>query len=459
MQFDIPTIFVTLVLVSAMAGLFLWLQFHYNREIPGLAAAAIGDGCLAVGYLLIALRGSISEVVSLVVANALVFIGYGLFVVSARQFFHMKVRGLYLGLALAAYVVEFAYFSYIVPSVLVRLLVYLAVYGGMMAYVLHLLYRKYGLLRSRTCLVASGFLALSALGSVVCAVMSLQAGGAHDILSQRTANALVLLEQLVFVVGWAFSFSLMVNQRVYDEKLKADRDLVEYAEALALSNRDLEQFSIAISHDLQEPLRTVSSFVQLLERRYGAQMGPEAGEFIGYVVDGVHRMKALILDMLSYARVQGAEAEFEAVDLGAIYAEAVAMLDARIGATGATVTAQPLPMVKGNRALLVSLLQNLIGNALKYQPEIQTPDIRVSAQPSGEFWEIAVADNGIGIDPQYHDRIFEVFRRLHPLDRYGGTGVGLALCRRIVERHGGRIWVDSRVGQGATFRFTLPAAI
>jgi PAS domain S-box-containing protein len=224
---------------------------------------------------------------------------------------------------------------------------------------------------------------------------------------------------------------------------------------LGRSNKDLEQFAYVASHDLQEPLRMVSSYTQLLARRYGGQLDASADKFIAYAVDGANRMQRLIEDLLAYSRVGSRAKGFELTDGTAVLDRALANLKAAIDASGAVVTHGPLPTVVHDDLLLVQLFQNLIGNAIKFHVEMP-PRIHVSAEPKGEEWVFAVRDNGIGIDPQYAQRIFTIFQRLHTNEEYSGTGIGLAICKKIVERRGGRIWVQSQPGSGSTFYFTVP---
>jgi signal transduction histidine kinase len=234
---------------------------------------------------------------------------------------------------------------------------------------------------------------------------------------------------------------------------------------LARSNDDLQQFAYVASHDLSEPLRKVANFCQLLERQYAPQLDDRARQYIDFAVDGAKRMQVLITDLLALSRVGRTTESFIDLDLDAKLDQALANLGDRITAAGASVERlTPLPHVRGDRALLVSLFENLVGNAVKYRREDVAPVVRVGAERDTEngCWVVTISDNGIGIDPQYRERIFAVFQRLHLRDQYGGTGIGLALCRKIVEFHGGRIWladVQSQHGQsehGATFRFTLP---
>ncbi|QLD89457.1 PAS domain S-box protein [Natronomonas salina] len=238
------------------------------------------------------------------------------------------------------------------------------------------------------------------------------------------------------------------------------RDISErkaYQRQLETSNERLEQFAYAASHDLQEPLRMVSSYLQLLERRYGDDLDAEAEEFIDYAVDGAERMRDMIDGLLEYSRVETRGDSFEPVDLDAILADVRQDLELRIRETDAEITAEALPTVQGDRDQLRQVFQNLLKNAIEYSGDAP-PEIRVDAERSGEEWVVSVADEGVGIDPDDQERIFEVFQRLHSHEDHAGTGIGLALCERIVERHGGDIWVESAPGEGATFYVTLPAA-
>ncbi|HET6939433.1 MAG TPA: ATP-binding protein [Nocardioides sp.] len=225
---------------------------------------------------------------------------------------------------------------------------------------------------------------------------------------------------------------------------------------LARSNADLEQFAYIASHDLSEPLRKVTNFCQLLERQYADQLDDRARQYIGFMVDGAKRMQALISDLLEFSRVGRSTERFVPVDLNRSLNRALTNLDEPIHAAGARVERRDLPTVSGDPSLLTVLLQNLVGNAVKYRAPDRPLLISVGAERNGDHWVLTVDDNGIGIDPQYSARIFTIFQRLHLRDEYGGTGIGLALCRKIVDFHRGRIWLADKADPGARFQFTLP---
>jgi light-regulated signal transduction histidine kinase (bacteriophytochrome) len=239
------------------------------------------------------------------------------------------------------------------------------------------------------------------------------------------------------------------------ELTRANEELAQKAEELARSNTDLEQFAYVASHDLQEPLRMVSSYTQLLARRYKGKLDSNANEFIGYAVDGANRMQTLIHDLLTYSRLTTNAPALKLTESSEACDAAIRNLQNSIKDAKAVVSVEALPQVLGDPTQLGQLFQNLISNAVKYRNK-KAPIVRVAAKPDGSKWVFSVHDNGIGIDPQFFERIFRVFQRLHTRKEYPGTGIGLALCRRIVERHGGKIWVESQPTHGSTFLFTMP---
>jgi light-regulated signal transduction histidine kinase (bacteriophytochrome) len=255
------------------------------------------------------------------------------------------------------------------------------------------------------------------------------------------------------VKRWSVSFAAA---RDITERKRAEEALEEKAQDLARSNADLEQFAYVASHDLQEPLRMVANFTQLLADRYRDKVGEEGAEFIAYAVDGAKRMQRLIQDLLTYSRVGTRGKSFELADCNELLGEAVANLQIAIQESGAVITHEELPAVMGDPSQLTQVFQNLLGNALKFRGE-NPPRIHVSAKRQGTRWVFVVRDNGIGIAPEFAERIFVIFQRLHSRGEYPGTGIGLAVCKKIVERHGGKIWLESEPGKGATFHFTIPA--
>ena len=243
-------------------------------------------------------------------------------------------------------------------------------------------------------------------------------------------------------------------------RIERARDRIQQRSAeLARSNADLEQFAYVASHDLSEPLRKVTNFSQLLERQYADQLDDKARQYIAFMVDGAKRMQALINDLLDFSRVGLSHEHFVQVDLERALARAMANLEEPIALAHAVIEHDPLPTVPGDPTLLVALLQNLVGNAVKYRSPDRPCKVRISAERQGDAWQLSVDDNGIGVDQQYADRIFAIFQRLHLRDQYGGTGIGLALCRRIVEFHNGRIWLAEKHEPGARFQLTLPQAL
>ena len=246
--------------------------------------------------------------------------------------------------------------------------------------------------------------------------------------------------------------------RDLDATKEGNRLLADQAQELERSNNDLEQFAYVASHDLQEPLRKVASFCQLLQRRYAGKLDDRADQYIGFAVDGAERMQQLINDLLSFSRVGRTTAAFSEVALDEVVAAAKAQLEPARTDVDGTIELEPLPVVCGDSSLLRALFVNLVGNGLKFHREGVPPHVVVAAEKIGDEWEVTVSDNGIGIDPEYVDKVFVIFQRLHARDVYAGTGIGLALAKKIVEFHGGRIGIDPPCPEpGTTVRLTLPA--
>ena len=240
------------------------------------------------------------------------------------------------------------------------------------------------------------------------------------------------------------------------KRLEAERQ--RYQQELERSNLELEQFASVASHDLQEPLRMVTGYCELLERRYRDRLDEDGIRFIDYATDGARRMQALIRDLLAYSRVGSRGAPLRNVSSQTAYDHALGNLEAAIAESGADITADPLPPVVADLNQLVQLFQNLIGNAIKYHRPGVRPEVHVAVERQDGCWAFSVIDHGIGIDARFADRIFQIFKRLHTRDQYSGTGIGLAICKRIIERHGGEIWLDTTASEGARFCFTLQAS-
>ncbi len=242
------------------------------------------------------------------------------------------------------------------------------------------------------------------------------------------------------------------------ERKRAEAQLRQAAEELARSNNDLQQFAYVVSHDLQEPLRTISGFLGLLERKLHDGPDAEVREYMQYIVEGGQRMRQMIADLLAYSRVGAKDVKTETVALRQPLDRALEMLRGAIDESAAAIRVEDLPTVRLNPGQWTQVFQNLIGNAVKFRSQ-RPLEIQVGAKRDGQFWLVWVKDNGIGMSPEYRERIFEVFQRLHSRKQYPGTGIGLAICKKVVERHGGRIWVESEPEQGATFYFTIPAGL
>ncbi len=250
-------------------------------------------------------------------------------------------------------------------------------------------------------------------------------------------------------VCYSLLLSALKSARVRTEKT---------AEELARSNRDLQQFAYIASHDLQEPLRTTKGFLQLLEQRYGEKLDSKAQQYIRFAVDGADRMSRLISDLLSYSRLGIQEVRFEDIDCNIAIQEALGHLQMAIGESNAVIRCDQLPTVKGIHSMFVQLFQNLVGNAIKFRDRRRPLIVTIEAgQQNRNEWKFVVRDNGIGIAAENQEKIFGIFHRLHRQEEYAGTGIGLATCKRVVEKHGGRIWVQSQPGVGSAFVFTIPS--
>ena len=282
----------------------------------------------------------------------------------------------------------------------------------------------------------------------------------EPLLSMERRNILTfsVAHGLFWVAGLAgISMSMKRIRKSEQERLRAEGELRKTSDDLARSNAELKQFAYVASHDLQEPLRVIAGFVKLLEKRYKGKLDPDADSFIKHTVDGVKRMQSLIQDLLEYSQVGVKKREYKRADSAFIVQQVMFNLKSAIEESHALITYDNLPVVMADDTQMVRLFQNLIGNAIKFRGS-EAPNIHISAEKKENEWLFSVSDNGIGIDPEHVKKIFVIFQRLQKMDKYPGTGIGLAICKKIIEHHGGRIWVESEPGKGATFYFTLPVA-
>lgn len=282
-----------------------------------------------------------------------------------------------------------------------------------------------------------------ALGDVT-AVECIKRGATDYVLKDRLARLPVSVR------------AALQEKHLQEERKRAEKHLAEKVEELARSNAELEQFAYVASHDLQEPLRMVATYTQLLSERYRGKLDEQADKYIHYAVDGALRMQTLIRDLLAFSRIGRQGSDLGYTDCNAVVEQAVTNLQASIRENGALVKYDRLPMVTTKGSQLVQVFQNLIGNALKFRGA-ETPTIELGSEKHGNEWVFSVTDNGIGIAPAYCQDIFVIFKRLHTQAEYPGNGIGLAICRKIIEQHGGKIWATSKEGHGSTFKFTLPA--
>jgi len=264
------------------------------------------------------------------------------------------------------------------------------------------------------------------------------------------------------------SVNVQIGDRIYEFAINPIRDTgyanlygrditdrIKILKRLETSNEELQQFAYVASHDLQEPLRIIASYVQLLARKYKDKLDSDANDYIGFIEDRAIRMQNMINDLLSFSRVTTRGKVFKEINLGKVVDDAILNLKILIEDNGATIKKDNLPIVFVDSSQFLRVFQNLIENAIKFRRK-EPLKINIGARKEKDRWKVSVSDNGIGIEPQYFDRIFEIFQTLHPKDRYPGTGIGLAICKRVVERHGGKIWMESKLDKGTTFYFTIP---
>jgi PAS domain S-box-containing protein len=256
--------------------------------------------------------------------------------------------------------------------------------------------------------------------------------------------------------GLSVFFKNIDDRKEWERELKnLNKQLEERAEELEATNEELEQFAYVASHDLQEPLRMVTSFLSRLEKKYHGQLDNKAQQYIDFAVDGAQRMRRIILDLLNYSRMNQQELEREEVDLNMLLEDIIKLDQSAISESNASISWDDLPTVNAARTPIRQVFENLINNGIKYRKPDEDPEITITAVEQNDYWQFAVSDNGIGIKEEFQDNIFAIFKRLHTQDEYSGTGIGLSVCQKIVEKHGGKICVDSKEGEGSTFYFTI----
>jgi light-regulated signal transduction histidine kinase (bacteriophytochrome) len=271
----------------------------------------------------------------------------------------------------------------------------------------------------------------------------------------RKNGTLTVVEMRVVETSWEGQPASLASLGDITERKQKEQERQELLDELQRSNKDLEQFAQVLSHDLQEPLRTVRTSCESLMKSLDGQLDDQDQVKLRFAVEGAQRMQTQINGLLEFARVGTQDESFETTDLNEVVKDAIANLSAAISESGATLSKDEFPTVPADRSQLLQVFQNLIGNAIKFRGDAP-PEIRIAAQHIGHEWQFGISDNGIGINPQQADRVFMIFQRLHTQSEYPGTGLGLAICKKIIERHGGRVWIESEPGNGSTFHFTIP---
>lgn len=466
MHLDTRTISFIIVATAALLGLAMLIEWLRDRTNKRYVLWAAGNGSLALGWLLLTMRGMIPDFLSIVVANTLIALCHALLLNGVQRFLGIRRNGLVSGGIVAAVFAGQALWVAIESPVSVRIAYVpslLSLHSFLTAwYLLRSDDKKIVFQRRATALV---FLGLGATYVGVAASFAVPREAISALFDPSTGVTILFLAVLMGVIGWSLGFLSMVSARrnaeLVDSNIRLEKwgeDLKRAKTELARSNEDLKQFAYVSSHDLREPLRMVSSYLQLLERRHGDKLDADGLDYLGFAVDGAKRMDSLIRDLLLYSRVETHGDAFTDIASQEVLAEVLTILDPAIAEASAEVSFGALPTVRGDRTQVLRVFQNILGNALKYSSPDRPPKIHVDVGVSGAVATFSIHDNGIGIEPQYFDRIFVIFQRLHGRDEFEGTGIGLAICKRIVERHGGRIWADSEPGKGSRFSFTLPVA-
>jgi signal transduction histidine kinase len=464
-QLDMRTVLVSYVLGNALCAAVVSSLWVVNRGRFAGLGFWLADFIMQFFAILVqALRGVMPVPISIVLSVPLIVAGTLLLYWGLECYCGKTSPRGYNYLLFAAFFAAHVYFTFVRPSLPGRNITFSLVLLAICAQCAWLMLRRVGSEeRPGAALVGATFAAFC-LVSGMRVVADVAAPPGQEFFASGPYDVLAVIAWQMLFISLTFSLFLMVNRtlvaaleldiagrRQVESALKAQTD------NLARSNEELEHFAYVASHDLQEPLRMVTRFTQLLAEQYSEKLDVAAGDYIRFAADGATRMQEMIRDLLEYSRVNNKNLEVRPTECQAVVRSIVHDLRPVIEESGAIVEADPLPVLKADPMRLGQLFQNLIGNAIKFRGQT-APRVRISAIDSGGDWLFSVQDNGIGIDPRQADRIFQIFQRLHTKTEYPGAGIGLAICRKVVERHGGRIWVESQPGVGSTFLFTLPKA-
>jgi signal transduction histidine kinase len=450
MPLDNTTLFVALIGVSAMASAFVWFLYSGHRPMRGIRSIAASNTLLLLGFTGIALRASLPPFVSFVVTNTLICIGYVLVLHGMAEFLGKRSRPTLLAALVVAYCCEYTYFTYVVPSYAVRLFTYLCFYASVMLAVLRMLMTEYADSRIRSHLVAASMAGFLAISFLLCAVMSLRQTDANDILSTTTINALVVLEQLVFVIGWTLAFTLMVGERLAADKLRAEIASREKSDALA-----------NMSHELRTPLNAIIGFADAIDQQ---ALGPDNPKYQGYIKDILGSGRYLLLlidDILDISRIEAGmlelqEEELAVADLVGSVLRLIAPQGVERGVTVEAMVAPTFTTLRADPLRVRQILLNLLTNAIKYTPAGGRVRLSATAGPDGA--NFTVTDTGVGMDAKGIERALTKYCRVETAFTRGreGVGLGLPLAVALTKAHGGRLDVTSTPGEGTTVTAAFP---
>ncbi len=452
MSLDVATLLTVLVMVSAMAAAFVWFLYSGHRPIPGIKAIAWSNTLVCIGFLGVIARPVLPTLVSFMGANALICAGYLVALYGMAAFFRSRVNPLILAMIGAAYCAEFAYFYYVQPSYNTRLFCYLMFYSLVIAYVLRLTVREYRRTGNTSHLAAAGVAGLLCVSFFACALLPLFRDRGTDVLSPNWVNALVIVEQIFFVVGWTLSFTLMVSERLNQERIRAEADSKVKSEALA-----------NMSHELRTPLKAIIGFADVIDSKALGENSPKYAEYIKDIRFSGQHLLLLINDILDISRIESGKLELheERVEIAGLVESVRRMTGPRAEAAGVTVSCtldSPFKVTICDELRLRQILVNLLVNAVKFTPEGGRVDISTLNRPGGGG-AFVIADTGIGMDAAGIKRALTKYCQVESTltHRQEGIGLGLPLAVALTEAHGGRLEIASTPGIGTTITVDLPA--